>query len=281
MLEENIQVPTELALFHAGVEDHTTSHWANPFSWWRRRSHSFSPSQPFFMLEEKITQLLIVTTLFHAGGEDHMLVNDHPLLPHSAMLTVTRITSVTHHSLLRGMSFEATPSLPLKYSNFTFDRGLVNTSAICSSVATYWSFTAPFHYISDIMILDLDVLEYSIAGGTTGHCCSSITWVHKLPLDLYCRHLSITLHHVFPTGAAQVSSVTLPCLWSWEIPQQVKILVSRLEDNSLCHWMMDHFVHDIMIKEATSGTTFTKMKPPAPSESGGCYFTLIGNCISS
>ena len=36
---------------------------------------------------------------------------------------------------------------------------LVNTSAICSSTTTYWSFTAPLHHIPDIVILDLDELR--------------------------------------------------------------------------------------------------------------------------
>ena len=53
-------------------------------------------------------------TLFHAGCE-------------------SSCPSATHHSLLRG----TTPSISLKYSNFTLANGLVNTSATCSSVARY------------------------------------------------------------------------------------------------------------------------------------------------
>ena len=52
------------------------------------------------MLEEKKTQLLSKPTLFDVGGEEHMLVIDHPLLSYSIMLTVTRIEFVTLHSLV-------------------------------------------------------------------------------------------------------------------------------------------------------------------------------------
>ena len=115
---------TEPTLFHAGRKDHTSS------------------SEP---------------GLFHARRWDLMPVNDYPLLSHSVMLTITRIEFVNHQSLLRG----TTPSLSLKYSNFTLDNDLVNTFATCSSVATYWSFTTPFSTISRIywylisMCLDL------------------------------------------------------------------------------------------------------------------------------
>jgi hypothetical protein len=40
-------------------------------------------------------------------------------------------------------SFWTIPSLSRKCSNFTRDRGSVNTSTICSSVLMYWSFRAP------------------------------------------------------------------------------------------------------------------------------------------
>jgi hypothetical protein len=39
--------------------------------------------------------------------------------------------------------FRTIPSLSRKCSNFTRDRGLVNTSTTCSSVLMYWSFKAP------------------------------------------------------------------------------------------------------------------------------------------
>ena len=54
----------------------------------------------------------------------------------------------THHFLFRGVLIWITPSLSLKYSNFPLARGLVNTSDICSSLATYGSFTAPLYTIS-------------------------------------------------------------------------------------------------------------------------------------
>ena len=45
-------------------------------------------------------------------------------------------------------SFRTIPSLSRKCSNFTRDRGLVNTSATCSSVLTYRSFKAPLYTMS-------------------------------------------------------------------------------------------------------------------------------------
>ena len=45
------------------------------------------------------------------------------------------------------LDLENTKLLP-EYSNFTLVNGLVNTSAIYSSVATYWSFIAPLYTIS-------------------------------------------------------------------------------------------------------------------------------------
>ena len=56
-----------------------------------------------------------------------------------------------HHSPFRGRSFRTTPSLSRKCSNFTRDRGFVNTSATCSSILTYWSFMAPFYVLRFIM----------------------------------------------------------------------------------------------------------------------------------
>jgi hypothetical protein len=53
-----------------------------------------------------------------------------------------------HYSPFRGRSLRTTPSLSRKCSNFTRDRGLVNTSTTCSSVLTYWSFMAPLCTIS-------------------------------------------------------------------------------------------------------------------------------------
>jgi hypothetical protein len=53
-----------------------------------------------------------------------------------------------HYSPFRGRSLRITPSLSRKCSNFTRDRGLVNTSATYSSVLTYWSFMAPLCTIS-------------------------------------------------------------------------------------------------------------------------------------
>jgi hypothetical protein len=47
------------------------------------------------------------------------------------------------YSPFQGGSFRTIPSLSRKCSNFTRDRGLVNTSATCSSVLMYWSFKAP------------------------------------------------------------------------------------------------------------------------------------------
>jgi hypothetical protein len=47
------------------------------------------------------------------------------------------------YSPFQGGSFRTIPSLSRKCSNFTRDRGLVNTSTTCSSVLMYWSFKAP------------------------------------------------------------------------------------------------------------------------------------------
>jgi hypothetical protein len=47
------------------------------------------------------------------------------------------------YSPFQGRSFRTILSLSRKCSNFTRDRGLVNTSATCSSVLMYWSFKAP------------------------------------------------------------------------------------------------------------------------------------------
>ena len=84
-----------------------------------------------------------------------MPVNDYPLLFDSVMLTVTRIESINHHSLLRGI----TPSLSLKYSNFTLDNDLVNTSVTCSSSGNVLELhNSLLHHITDILVFDLYVL---------------------------------------------------------------------------------------------------------------------------
>ena len=80
--------------------------------------------QPFFMLDVKC---FIELSLFHVGCKDspifiraspfsYWMIRFHankwlPIVSHSVMLTVTRIESIHHHSLLRG----TTPSLSLKY----------------------------------------------------------------------------------------------------------------------------------------------------------------------
>jgi hypothetical protein len=53
-------------------------------------------------------------------------------------------------SPFQGGSFRTIPSLSRKCSNFTRDRGLVNTSATCSSVLMYWSFKAPLYTMSQM-----------------------------------------------------------------------------------------------------------------------------------
>ena len=68
----------------------------------------------------------------------------------------------THHFPLEETSIWRTPSFSLKYSNFTLANGFINTSTICSSVATYWSFTTPLYTISLIVILDLDMLRLAM-----------------------------------------------------------------------------------------------------------------------
>jgi hypothetical protein len=52
------------------------------------------------------------------------------------------------YSPFQGGSFRTIPRLSRKCSNFTRDRGLVNTSATCSSVLMYWSFKAPLCALS-------------------------------------------------------------------------------------------------------------------------------------
>jgi hypothetical protein len=54
------------------------------------------------------------------------------------------------YSPFQGGSFQTIPSLSRKCSNFTRDRGLVNTSATCSSVLMYWSFKAPLCTMSQM-----------------------------------------------------------------------------------------------------------------------------------
>ena len=155
---------SEPTLFHAKRE-----HLTKPVLFHTRCTHALQ-SQPFFMLDVKCSTEL---ALFHAGCKDFpifiranlfswWMIRCHankwlPIVSHSVMLTVTKNESIHHHSLLRG----TTPSLSLKYPNFTLDNNLVNTSATCSFVAMYWSFTAPFSTISWIywyfisMCLDL------------------------------------------------------------------------------------------------------------------------------
>jgi hypothetical protein len=58
---------------------------------------------------------------------------------------------MSHHnnySPFRGRSFRTIPSLSRNCSNFTRDRGLVNTSATCSFTLMYWSFKAPLSTMS-------------------------------------------------------------------------------------------------------------------------------------
>ena len=54
----------------------------------------------------------------------------------------------THHFPFEETSIWRTPIFSLRYSNFTLANVFVNTLAICSSVATYWSFTTPLYTIS-------------------------------------------------------------------------------------------------------------------------------------
>jgi hypothetical protein len=54
------------------------------------------------------------------------------------------------YSPFQGGSFRTIPSLSRKCSNFTQDRGLVNTSTTCSSVLMYWSFKAPLYTMSQM-----------------------------------------------------------------------------------------------------------------------------------
>ena len=139
MLDENCF--TEPTLFHAGCKRHIPE----PTLFYAGRNHYFT--EPTLLHDgRKDHTSSSEPTLFHVGRWDHMLANDYPLLSHSVMLTVTRIESVNHHSLLRG----TTPSLYLKYANFTLDNDLVNTFTTYSYVATYWSFIAPFSIISRI-----------------------------------------------------------------------------------------------------------------------------------
>ena len=61
--------------------------------------------------------------------------------------------SRTHHFPLEGTSIWRTPRFSLKYSNFTLANGLVNTSAICSSVQHTGAslvLSAPYPWYSDI-----------------------------------------------------------------------------------------------------------------------------------
>ena len=123
---------TEPTLSHAGHKDHTSSSEPTLFhvGWW---DHISTSELTLFHVGRWDHISTLKPTLFHVVRWDHMPVNDYPLLSHFVILTVTRIESINHQSLLRG----TTPSLSLKYPNFTLDNGLVNTSTILSSMATY------------------------------------------------------------------------------------------------------------------------------------------------
>jgi hypothetical protein len=54
------------------------------------------------------------------------------------------------YSPFQGGSFRTIPSLSRKCSNFTRDRGLVNTSTTYSSMLMYWSFKAPLCTMSQM-----------------------------------------------------------------------------------------------------------------------------------
>ena len=62
-------------------------------------------------------------------------------------LTMTKWLWVSSLSLGGNLDLENT-SFSLKYSNFSLANGFVNTLAIYSSIATYWSFTTPLCTIS-------------------------------------------------------------------------------------------------------------------------------------
>ena len=66
-------------------------------------------------------------------------------MTHLALRLTTRSEARNKYiySPFQGGSFWTIPSLSRKCSNFTRDRGLVITSATCSSVLMYWSFKAP------------------------------------------------------------------------------------------------------------------------------------------
>jgi hypothetical protein len=92
------------------------------------------------------TKLEIFSTRLASQQHQHKAEN----LQHEASITTTSTRSWKssaqgwhhHYSPFQGRSFRTTPSLSQKCSNFTRDRGLVNTSASCSSMLTYWSFMA-------------------------------------------------------------------------------------------------------------------------------------------
>jgi hypothetical protein len=70
--------------------------------------------------------------------------NEVRSMTHLALRLTTRSEARNHiYSPFQGRSFRTIPSLSRKCSNFTRDRGLVITSATCSSVLMYWSFRAP------------------------------------------------------------------------------------------------------------------------------------------
>jgi hypothetical protein len=75
----------------------------------------------------------------------HALQHRSEAMTHLALRLTTRSEARNKYiySPFQGGSFRTIPSLSRKCSNFTRDRGLVNTSATCSSVLMYWSFKAP------------------------------------------------------------------------------------------------------------------------------------------
>jgi hypothetical protein len=71
-------------------------------------------------------------------------------MTHLALHLTARSEARNIYSPFQGGSFRTIPSLSRKCSNFTRDRGLVITSATCSSVLMYWSFKAPLCTMSQM-----------------------------------------------------------------------------------------------------------------------------------
>jgi hypothetical protein len=120
----------------------------------------------------KVLVLLYVTTIRSEAGysscftsqpsgqkQDTRLALRHSYPAGSSVLVISHYLALRHNHPVGSKRclhhnnyspFRTIPSLSRKCSNFTRDRGLVNTSTTCSSVLMYWNFKAPLCTMSQM-----------------------------------------------------------------------------------------------------------------------------------